>query len=114
MAKKDEPKLQEEKIPKKEKGRVFTYIGGGEDAPRVTKFMGIQEFILGRPTEVTNEQVLRKIVGNPTFVEGEMSVEEIHKLEEKAREDAEAQRAEDRRIDAAYRRQHKTPTKDEQ
>ena len=85
---------------------VFTYVGGGEDSPRRIKFMGLQTFIRGEATEVTNEIVLAKVKVNPCFVEGEVDIEDLADADEDAAAAANAQRAEDKRIDAAYKKRH--------
>ena len=49
---------------------TYTYNGTGANPPSLIKFMGVQVFHRGKPTEVTDEQVLRKIRQNPSFVKG--------------------------------------------
>ena len=43
---------------------VYTYIGSGDSPPQMIKFMGVQIFIRGTPTKVTDKRLLRKIQGN--------------------------------------------------
>lgn len=95
-----------EEANKVAEGEVFTYVGGGEDSPRVINFMGMQQFVRGRATAVTNPVVLSKIRNNPTFVEGEVDEEELYAYDEKAKAEADAQRAEDRVVEAAFRKKH--------
>lgn len=104
------PKKAKTKADKKEKvpedGEVFTYVGRGETPPVKTNFMGRQTFVRGRATVVTDPVVLAKIKINPCFVAGEVDMEELHEADEQARKEADAQRAEDKRIDAAYKKKH--------
>lgn len=104
------PKKAKAKADKKEKvpegGEVFTYVGRGETPPVKTNFMGRQTFVRGRATVVTDPVVLAKIKINPCFVAGEVDIEELHEADEQARKEADAQRAEDKRIDAAYKKKH--------
>lgn len=97
-------KVKKEKVP--EGAEVFTYVGRGETPPVKTNFMGRQTFVRGRATVVTDPIVLAKIKINPCFVAGEVDMEDIHEADEKARKEADAQRAEDKRIDAAYKKKH--------
>lgn len=125
MAKKEavkevEPEGNEEaKAEKPSKGKkdvaIYTYVGGGEDSPRVIEFMqGKQRFVRGKATEVTDPEVLAKLKNHPCFVEGEVDMEELHEYDEKATAEANAQRKRDARTNAAYVKKHKTPTKDEE
>lgn len=78
---------------------VFTYIGGGESSPRVIHFMGLQKFVRGRPTEVTNPLVLAKLSKgtHPTIIKGTLDdEEELHEMDEEATKAADKQRAEDK------------------
>lgn len=90
----------------KEKGKVFTYVGGGEDSPRVINFMGRQKFVRGQATEVTDPKLLAKIVGCPTFVEGEVDPEDLHNYDEEEKLAADKKRKEDKKIDAAFKKHH--------
>lgn len=71
------PKKKQEAAEVKSKAEIYTYIGNGDGDPEVTEFMGLQKFILGEPTEVTNETVLTKIANNPSFIKGEMGKVEM-------------------------------------
>ncbi len=90
----------------KSEGPIYTYIGKGEDSPRVINFMGKQKFIRGQATEVTDPEVLRKVKDNPTFVEGEADQETLHEIDEQARLEAEEQRLKDARTNAAAQRKN--------
>lgn len=92
----------------KSKGRVYTYVGGGEASPNVINFMGRQQFTRGKAAEVTDPQVLAKVAGNPTFVEGEVELEELHDYDAKAAEEANEQRAKDKQTNRHYQKNHKT------
>lgn len=87
---------------------VFTYVGQGEDPPRVINFMGMQKFVRGVPVEVTNPMVLNKIAINPSFVQGEVDQEVLHEQDQKAAEEAEDQRVKDRALNAAVKKKHRT------
>lgn len=78
-------------------GTMFTYVGGGEDSPRVINFMGVQEFVRGKAVKVTNPEVLKKIRNNPTFYEGVVEEEELHEHDVEAKKEADKQRKQDKR-----------------
>lgn len=92
----------EEKV----KGRVFTYVGGGEDSPRVITFMGVQKFVRGKAVTVTDPRLLAKLEGHPTFVEGEIDEEELHNYDEEEKAKADAQRKADEAVDAKFKKRH--------
>lgn len=106
MAKKVNIKVQKEDEVSESNARVFTYIGGGEDSPRVIEFMGRQKFVRGKATEVSDPIVLAKIANNPTFIEGEVDEESIHEIDEEARDKAEAQRKIDMKVNKAFQKKH--------
>ena len=56
---------------------TYTYIGGGEDAPQITNFMGRQEFVIGEETEVTDTVILGKIKTNQCFIKGAVERKKI-------------------------------------
>lgn len=68
---------------KKPEGAVFTYVGSGSAPSRKVNIIGKQDFYLGKATEVTDAEVLAKVKHNPTFVEGEVSPEELVELHDK-------------------------------
>lgn len=90
--------------------KTYTYIGGGEASPNVINFMGQQKFVRGQAVEVSNPELLNKLENHPCFVAGEMSLEEIHNRDTEAAEKAEAQRAEDKRVQANFKKQQKALT----
>jgi len=49
---------------------AYTYVGVGATPPLLIKFMGLQVFRRGEPTEVTDSRILAKIKNNPSFVKG--------------------------------------------
>lgn len=118
MAKKPVKEIMEEtpesevdvEAPKsKSKGVViYTYVGGGESSPNVIQFMGIQKFVRGKATEVTDPVVLAKLKGHPTFVEGEVEMEDLHEYDETAKTEADAQRKKDIETNARYHKKFKT------
>lgn len=87
---------------------VYTYVGAGEDSPRIIVFMGKQKFIRGEAVKVTDPVLLRKIVGNPSFVEGEVKQEMLHEMDDTAKKEADEQRREDKKINALFQKKHKT------
>ena len=85
---------------------IYTYVGKGESSPQRIKFMGLQEFVRGRPTKVTNPIVLAKIQGNPTFVAGNASQELLQDIEDEGMALAEKNRKVDAQMDANFKRKH--------
>lgn len=79
---------------------IYTYIGGGDTPPRITNFMGKQEFIIGEPTEVTDPQLLVILEKHRSFKKGEVDNKEIELATEKARKKAGAQVADDQIVNA--------------
>lgn len=104
----DEPDEVEKETKGKKDGEVFTYVGKGEESPNRINFMGKQEFVRGRPTEVTDPDVLRKIRGNPTFVEGEADAELLQQIEDEGAEHSNSNRKADKIMDAVFKKNHKT------
>lgn len=75
---------------KAEKAETYTYVGAGTDIPDVIKFMGLQEFVRGEETAVTNPRVLEKIKDHPCFVKGAADRKAMHEALQEAREKASA------------------------
>lgn len=90
------------------KGKLFTYIGAGEDPPRKINFMGIQEFVRGKAVEVSDKLVLSKLKAHPCFVEGEVEMEKLHTQDEEAVSKADQRRKEDMKVNAAFHKKFKT------
>lgn len=90
----------------KAKGHVYTYVGKGETSPQRINFMGRQEFVRGRPVEVTDPLVLRKIQGVPTFVKGKVDPELLQDIEDEGIAVAEKNRKMDAQMDANFKKQH--------
>lgn len=86
---------------------VFTYIGHGEGSPSVINFMGKQKFIRGKATEVSDPELLAKLPGIKTFVEGEVDAEVLHQIDTEAKEAADAQRIQDAETNARYNKKHR-------
>lgn len=84
------------------KENFFTYVGGGEDSPRVINFMGLQKFIRGQFTEVKDPLVLSKIKNNQCFVNYEVEEGSIFEADEEAKVEADRQRKIDQKTNAAY------------
>lgn len=91
----------------KKDGRFFTYIGGGDSSPYVITLMGKQKFVRGELTEVTDPDILAKIGGMSTFVEGEADAATLHKIDQEGKEAYEAQVAQDRATNARYNKKHR-------
>lgn len=104
MNNKPEVKQPEVKV---EKGVTITYVGAGEDSPRVINFMGIHKFVRGKAQQISDEFLLSKIRGNPTFVEGTVDEELLHEIDEEASADAKAQKASDAKVNTAYNKKYK-------
>lgn len=90
------------------KSETFTYIGVGEEPPRKINFMGVQEFVRGKETPVTDPVVLAKLKGHPCFVKGAFSMEELHARDEAAAVKAGKQRKEDAVLNEAIKKKHRT------
>lgn len=96
--------------------RTFTYVGAGETPPRKIMFMGVLEFVRGKPVDISvnaeNKVILGKLAGNPSFVEGDVDEDKmqeiLHEQDEDAARNADAQRLADRKLNAAYAKKHKT------
>jgi len=100
-----EVKVDHKSDPRKSKGAAtFTYVGAGADSPRLINFMGRQEFVRGEETEVTDPEVLAKLYGNPTFVQGAADQRTLHRIDEEGARAEKAQRQEDRRTQSAFDR----------
>jgi hypothetical protein len=76
-------------------GEFYTYVGGGEDSPRVVNFMGLQEFVRGEATEVTDSMVLAKIKNHPCFIQGEADQKALHTYDMDEKKKADEQRKKD-------------------
>lgn len=88
------------------KANIYTYVGKGESSPKRINFMGRQEFIIGRPAEVTDPNVLAKIKGNPTFIQGEADPELLQDIEDEGTAIADKNRSIDAQMDDNFKRQH--------
>ena len=65
-------------------GETWTYLGAGVTPPHTIKYMGIQHFIRGVPTIVTDPRVLERIGGNRSFAKGEVDMEQYFDQDELA------------------------------
>lgn len=103
----DEEETEEEDEPKKKgKGEVYTYVGKGESSPQRINFLGRQEFVRGRPVEVTDPIVLQKIQGVHTFVKGKADAELLQEIEDEGMALAEKNRSVDKQMDENFKKQH--------
>ena len=91
---------------KEQKGRHFTYTGAGADSPYVITLMGKQKFVRGELTLVTDPELLMKLPGITTFVEGKVDQETLHQIDQEGKADFERRRAEDQIINAKYTKKH--------
>lgn len=87
-------------------GKVFTYVGGGEESPHSIHFMGKQRFVRGKATVVTDPAVLAKLYGHPTIVEGEVSPEELEEYDASAKAEADKVRLRDQAINTAAKKRN--------
>lgn len=85
----------------------YTYIGHGEGEPHMIKFMGIQNFMRGELTTVTDPVVLRKIKNNPCFVKGAYPRDKLFEDDEKAKKKADDQRFEDSKLQIEMERKQR-------
>lgn len=108
-AEKVDKALEAPKVPKV-KTIGYTYIGGGESPPMITKFMGKIDFMLGEVTEVPdteeNAMILQKLEGNPTFVKGKVDKKVVIDLQLAAQDKADTQRKEDKQTNARANRRN--------
>lgn len=74
---------------------IWTYIGKGDEPPHMINFMGMQKFIRGAATEVSNPLVIAKLKTNPCFVEGEYDSDLMFENDVLEKKKADAQRARD-------------------
>lgn len=88
------------------KGQTFTYVGAGEESPSRINFMQRQEFVRGRETVVTDKELIRKITGNPTFVKGKATPEQLQAIEDEGNAISNANRKADKRMNAQFHKQH--------
>ena len=93
--------------PTKPSGYMFTYIGKGEGSPHVITLMGKQKFVRGQLTEVTDPQLLAKLPGLSTFVQGPADMELLHQMDSDAKDEADKKRAEDLIINAKFSKKHR-------
>jgi len=63
----------------------FRYIGNGDSDPKNIKFMGRVEFVLNEVTDVQDEEIIKKLTGNPAF-EKPSTVAHAKKAEEVKKE----------------------------
>lgn len=100
-------------VPKSTKsgGKIYTYVGKGEDSPQVINFIGKQKFVRGKATAVEDKEVLSKLgegeKTHPCFVEGEVDPEVLFDNDLAAKQAAEAARKRDAKIDSAAKRIYK-------
>lgn len=87
-------------------GEVYTYIGKGTEIPRRINFMGLQPFVRGQATEVTNPTVLKKLKGHPCFVEGEVDPDELDEADVAAEEEVKVKKAVEAKIEKEFKKKH--------
>ena len=74
---------------------IYTYVGVGDEPPHMINFMGLQKFIRGDATEVTDLAVIEKIQNHPCFTKGAINKDILFENDEQAKKKAQAQRDED-------------------
>jgi hypothetical protein len=99
-----EEKFPEEKFPVERP--TYTYIGSGDEPPQITNFMGLQVFLRGQETEVTNPVVLEKIKHHPCFVAGPVDPAKLIENDQLAKKIAQGQRTRDSQIQLTHRKNH--------
>lgn len=107
----DDPQLNPNVVAKGRKeveARTFTYIGGGADSPRSINFMGKQKFVRGKSVEVKDPEVIAKLEGNPTFIEGEADDDLLDQIDEDGKTEEEKQQRRDLIKNQEYVKKHKT------
>jgi hypothetical protein len=100
------PAKKAAKKAEKAAGDTYTYIGGGASSPRKIMFMGRQEFVRGKPTKVTDPEVLKKVQDNPSFTQGKVSEEDLHDIDEAGAKAEEEQQAINKKIDDSFKKKH--------
>ena len=87
---------------------IFTYIGKGLDSPVSINFMGKLRFTRGVAREVENteenKRIIKKLNGNPCFVNREIEFEEIERLDKEEETRVNKIRSEDREIDKNFKK----------
>jgi hypothetical protein len=76
----------------------WTYIGAGDEPPHMINFMGMQKFVRGQATSVSNPLVIEKIKSHRCFVKGSVDPEVLFTNDEKAKKEVELKREEDVKI----------------
>ena len=105
----DNDKQEENSVESSEEiapDNFYTYIGSGEDSPRVINFMGLQQFVRGKSQSVTNPVILQKIKKHPCFTQGDVDEEELHSYDALAKQMADAQRKHDMAINRQWQNKH--------
>ena len=86
---------------------IYTYIGSGDTPPHMITFMGIQNFVRGEATEVTDELVLSKIVNHKSFVKGKYDMEKAFEADKIEAKKSQNQRDEDVKFQIEMERKNK-------
>jgi len=89
-------KTEEKVVSIESTGRTFTYIGSGDEPPHLINFMGMQKFVRGQATKVSNPLVLAKISNNSAFVSGKIDSDLMFTRDEAEKKKANDQREKDR------------------
>lgn len=103
-----EQKENDKEVPLVLGDNIFTYVGAGDEPPHMINFMGRQVFVRGKPTEVTDLELLLKVRGHKCFVEGDADVEKMHENDVKEAERANQTRLHDQQMQAAAERQNRS------
>lgn len=92
-----ETKRQPENPIKLVSSNIYTYVGMGDEPPHKIKFMGIQWFTRGLPTEV-DQSILEKVSKHACFRKGKVNMDEFYEKDVEEKKKAERQREEDLKI----------------
>ena len=85
---------QEDQAPK-----TFTFVDRGPLPVRKVNVHGT-DFFLGKAAEVTDPALIKVLEGNPCFVEGEVTPEDLASYTEAATKAEAIQRAKDKKLNA--------------
>lgn len=76
---------------------VYTYVGMGDEPPHKIKFMGVQWFTRGLPTEV-DQSILEKVSKHACFRKGKVNMDEFYEKDVEEKKKADRQREEDLKL----------------
>ena len=95
-----------ETVVKLVSSNIYTYVGAGDTPPHMINFMGMQNFIRGQATEVTNQTVLDKIKTNPCFKKGKVNMDELFEKDKIEKNKAEEQNKKNQILELEMKRKN--------